>query len=221
MAAPLDPLAIVAGTGDAAFAVDEQGRIVIWNKGAERLLGHEAARVLGRPCHEVLCGEDVFGNRYCHEDCALIQMSRRREPILRFEMDVREASGDKVRAGFSVVVVPGPRASQFTIVHIFQPVSRGKEADDLIRKILSGPAITGPPPIQEGAYASASRQVPLTAREMEVLRLMAGGTGTREIADSLFISRATVRNHIQHILSKLEAHSKLEAVSLALRNRLI
>jgi len=51
--------------------------------------------------------------------------------------------------------------------------------------------------------------------------LVADGTGTSEIADTLFISVATVRNHVQNILRKLEVHSKLEAVAVALRSRLI
>ncbi len=216
-----DPLDIVASTADAAFGTDEEGRVVIWNKAAERLLGYDATRVLGKSCHAILCGKDVFGNRYCDEHCSLVQMVRRHEAVHHFEADVRRASGEPLRAAFSIVVVPGPRPSQFTLVHILQPATRGREADELIRRILTGspapdpPAIAGASPPREKAPAS------LTAREIEVLRLMADGKSTRKIADALFISTITVRNHIQHILQKLEAHSKVEAVSLAFRQRLI
>lgn len=57
----------------------------------------------------------------------------------------------------------------------------------------------------------------LTARERDVLSLLATGTTTPDIASALHISFATARNHIQNILTKLDAHSKLEAVAIAVR----
>jgi DNA-binding NarL/FixJ family response regulator len=61
----------------------------------------------------------------------------------------------------------------------------------------------------------------LTARESDVLRLLAAGRTTASMADELFLSTHTVRNHISSILSKLGAHSKLEAVAVAARDGLI
>lgn len=61
----------------------------------------------------------------------------------------------------------------------------------------------------------------LTGREREILELLASGTSTRLIADTLALSVHTVRNHVQSILGKLDAHSKLEAVAIALREELI
>jgi DNA-binding NarL/FixJ family response regulator len=56
----------------------------------------------------------------------------------------------------------------------------------------------------------------LTAREMEVLRLMAaGGLRNKDLALHLHLSLHTVRNHVQSVLAKLGAHSKLEAVIIA------
>jgi DNA-binding CsgD family transcriptional regulator len=64
----------------------------------------------------------------------------------------------------------------------------------------------------------ASNDVPpLTSREAEILRWVAAGLPNKEVARTLGISLATVRNHIHSILEKLEVHSKLEAVSLAFR----
>ena len=54
----------------------------------------------------------------------------------------------------------------------------------------------------------------LTAREREVLDLLAQGLDGPGIAERLFLSQATVRNHIQHILTKIEVHSHVEAVAL-------
>ena len=61
----------------------------------------------------------------------------------------------------------------------------------------------------------------LTARELEVLQLLAKGRSTDAIARELFISINTVRNHVSNILNKLGAHSKLEAVAIAARDKLI
>jgi DNA-binding NarL/FixJ family response regulator len=61
----------------------------------------------------------------------------------------------------------------------------------------------------------------LTSREVQILQSLADGRSTSDVADALFISRLTVQSHVKSILSKLGAHSKLEAVSLALRHGLI
>lgn len=61
----------------------------------------------------------------------------------------------------------------------------------------------------------------LTEREIEVLRLVALGHANKTVARDLTLSVHTVRNHVQSILTKLGAHSKLEAVSIAVREKLI
>ena len=61
----------------------------------------------------------------------------------------------------------------------------------------------------------------LTRRERDILRLLAAAVPTSEIATQLFISHATARNHIQAVISKLGAHTKLEAVTIALRENIV
>jgi len=61
----------------------------------------------------------------------------------------------------------------------------------------------------------------LTARELEVLRLLASGASTKTISGKLCISPSTVKNHTQNILSKLKAHSRLEAEALSHRYNLL
>jgi PAS domain S-box-containing protein len=211
-----DPLDLVAGTADAVVGTDEEGRIVIWNKAAERLLGHSAAEVLGKPCHDVLCGMDTFGNRFCDESCAVERMVRRREAVRHFELDLRSAAQKRIAASVSIVVVPGPRPTQHTVLHLLQPLQDGSDSFRLVERIGTPANLQQTPGPSRDVPSS-----PLTGREIEVLRLLADGTGTEEIANSLFISVTTVRNHVQNILRKLDVHSKLEAVSLALRGHLI
>jgi len=61
----------------------------------------------------------------------------------------------------------------------------------------------------------------LTDREEEVLRLLAAGSSTQEIADELVISIKTVGGHVQRILTKLGVHSQVQAVAKAYREGLV
>ncbi len=61
----------------------------------------------------------------------------------------------------------------------------------------------------------------LTPRELEILALLAKGASTTEVAEASHISNNTVRTHVQRIISKLGAHSKLEAVAIARNHNLI
>jgi NarL family two-component system response regulator LiaR len=61
---------------------------------------------------------------------------------------------------------------------------------------------------------------PLTAREVEVLRLVAQGRGNRDIAEKLVITEATVRTHVSNIMSKLHLASRTQAALFALREGL-
>ncbi|BCY28402.1 response regulator [Flavobacterium okayamense] len=64
-------------------------------------------------------------------------------------------------------------------------------------------------------------EVKLTTREIEVLEQLSKGLSYSVIAENLFLSPSTVRKHIENIYSKLQVHSKLEAVQKAKRNNLI
>ena len=61
----------------------------------------------------------------------------------------------------------------------------------------------------------------LTEREMEVLQLVMGGNRNRDIADRLFISEETVKAHIKHIMEKLGAIDRTQAVTIGLRRGLL
>ncbi len=61
----------------------------------------------------------------------------------------------------------------------------------------------------------------LSERELEVLELIVNGCENQEIADSLFISIQTVRNHIRHIYEKLHVHSKSQAVAKAIKEGIV
>jgi LuxR family maltose regulon positive regulatory protein len=56
---------------------------------------------------------------------------------------------------------------------------------------------------------------PLSERELEILRLLADGLNSREIAQRLYLSVGTVRWYLKHIYGKLDAHSRSEAIARA------
>ena len=61
----------------------------------------------------------------------------------------------------------------------------------------------------------------LTAREREILQLLADGMSNADVAQKLFISQETVKSHVRHILTKLEADTRTHAVAIALREAII
>jgi predicted ATPase/DNA-binding CsgD family transcriptional regulator len=74
---------------------------------------------------------------------------------------------------------------------------------------------------QSPARPSAAEAAGLSRREQEVLRQLAEGKSNPEIAEALFIGRATVKTHVVNILSKLDARSRTEAVAVAQRRGLL
>jgi DNA-binding NarL/FixJ family response regulator len=68
---------------------------------------------------------------------------------------------------------------------------------------------------------SRSEEYYLTVRESEILHTLVLGLDNQEIADKLFISRETVRNHIKHVYEKLHVHSKSQAVAKAIKQGLV
>jgi LuxR family maltose regulon positive regulatory protein len=72
-----------------------------------------------------------------------------------------------------------------------------------------------PPVIRSTPGRSNALIEPLTARELEVLRLLAAGRGTHAIAQGLIVSKGTVKRHVSNLIRKLDAHSRLEAVARA------
>lgn len=77
------------------------------------------------------------------------------------------------------------------------------------------------PPDVASQLAEHMGEEALTAREIEVLQKVAGGNRNKDIADRLFISEETVKVHIKHIMEKLGAKDRTEAVAIALRRGII
>jgi PAS domain S-box-containing protein len=215
---------IFNNTADGLLAVDRQQRIVHWNEAAEVLLGFKARETLGGRCYEVIGGRDESGCLVCREACAGLAMALRREPVPNHNLLVRTKPGREVWTNVSTILMTSSRKHPFVLVHLFRDVSRQKETERIVERLLLAAAKFS---VFPGTDSPITPRLPslsmnhLTGREREVLRLLASGVSTKAVAQKLFISRFTARNHVQKILAKLKVHSRLEAATLALRNGLL
>ena len=196
----------VASTAEPAFVSRPSAGVVAWNRAAERLLGYQEAEILGKPCHSILCGRDIYGNPYCNGNCPIFALALGREAVSRFEVICRSAAGEDVPAEVSIVVLPTDHDDEPALLHLLRSLDRNPVPTEFAWDLTR---------------TAASQAVRPTPRQLEVLRLLAEGHGTHKIADLLCISDVTVRNHIENLLQRLEVHSRLEAVSVARRAGLI
>ncbi len=201
--------AVLARTGDGVCAVAAEGRVVLWNRAAETILGWSAREVMGRPCCDVFVGIDDHGNRLCYKGCHVMSLVKLGEPVQHFDMQTRTKSGRPVWLDISVLEAPSRGPGGALAIHLFRDVTTTRELLRLVHERLQAPST---PPDEVTA---------LTRRELEVLRLMAGGANTKALAERLHVSPATVRNHAQNIFAKLGVHSRLEAVAYATQHHLI
>lgn len=94
-----------------------------------------------------------------------------------------------------------------------------KELMEVLRRVHSGKRII--PPEIAGQLAEYVGEAPLTAREIEVLRHLAGGNRNRDIAEILCVTEDTVKAHIKHLMEKLGANDRTQAVAIAVRRGFI
>ncbi len=132
------------------------------------------------------------------------------------------------------VVVLTASAAEHVLVQAIEAgasgfVSKTRSLDEVtsaVRAAASGEALISPEMLARllprlGRTGAAARPQELTEREREVLSLLADGLTNAAIAERLVVSVHTVRNHIANLSAKLGAHSKLEALSIAVREGLL
>jgi DNA-binding NarL/FixJ family response regulator len=139
---------------------------------------------------------------------ALATAARERPAVVLLDVHLPDIPGyevlrrlrDEFGDGLAIVFVSGKRTEEFD-----RTAGMLLGADDSIDR---------------SSAARAPETSNLTPRELEVLKLLADGLGQKKIAQSLFITQKTVATHIQRILTKLDVHSRAEAVAYAHRNQL-
>ena len=193
-----------------AYVMDMDRRILLWNRSAERILGHEAEQVVGRQCYEVLFGLPEQPAVPTCVDCLTVRLaeSRRIAPVAQVRM--RCASGERKRIGVMTLTVPASKDEQAALVHLFHeraPLLSGGESE----RIISG-RVSPAPPMHSGQTGTGRRSAPLTRRELDVVRLLAVGEAVASICRRLHLSEHTVLNHIRNARERLDVANRLELV---------
>ena len=183
---------------------------------------------LSRAQHIRVIGEASDGEQ------AIALVERRKPDVV--VMDVRMPGMDGLEATKQITEkVPGTAVLIFTAFSERSLLARGldsgakgyilKEAphDMLLRaieRVAKGEGYVDPALMP--AFLSGKDQTDmLTAREREILQLLADGMSNADVASKLFISQETVKSHVRHILTKLEADTRTHAVAIALRESII
>lgn len=195
-------------TKEAVFATDSTHRIVYQNPVFSQMLQCPAAQILGRKCHEVLQGRTLDGHRFCGVDCPAGRDLVCGRAVDNFDLVISRPNRQLMWLSVGGFALP-QAVDHAAAIFVLRPVNAFQ-------------AVTGFP----GAAArkedlSQKKVTPLTRREQQILQLLANGSNTDAIAQTLHISHITVRRHAQNLFTKLDVHSRAEAVSYAYRHHLV
>ncbi len=210
--------ALLRGTSDAAIAVAPDGRIRCCNVAAVLLFGRPPEEINSKYCVELLSGEGAHGEPVCSHDCAARTRAMAGHPTDAFDCSIQTESGRRW-VNVSTITLPVHEGGVL-IIHLIRDVDSKKRLESLTRHFLDQISGLSGEKVEE-LLGAPTPHLDLSAREQEVLKLLAQGHSTRDIATDLNLSVATVRNHVNHILQRLSAHSRTEAVLRAVRERLI
>lgn len=180
-------------SGEALMAFGPDLRVDTWNEELESLTGIPASEAIGLPCWEALGGLDERGAMICHPGCSAARLAREGWPIPSCRIAIRTADGRKLVTMSTIAAVNADRTA--VGLHLFRPTP--------------------------GAEPEPAPEFHLTARQQEVIELIAEGAQAKVIAARLGIAEVTVRNHIRAILLQLGCHSQLEALAEARRRRIL
>jgi PAS domain S-box-containing protein len=202
--------AIVESSQDAIIGKTLAGVITSWNSGAERMYGYAADEIIGNNISELIpC--DRAG-----ELEPIIERVKRGESVQHFE--TQRVCKDGTILDMCVAISPIRDASGAVTgaSTVARDVTEILRATTYRRKLEAE--------LAHRVQSRALEDTPgddLTPRELEVLGLLASGLINKQVARRLGLRLNTVRNHSQHILYKLHAHSRLEAVATAVRDGII
>jgi DNA-binding NarL/FixJ family response regulator len=106
-----------------------------------------------------------------------------------------------------------PMTAEDAAAELRADAAAGRRAGEVVESVLAAAGHRG--------MRQRDRPAGLTVREVDVLRLVARGMSSRQIADRLVISPKTARNHIEHIYTKIDASSRVTASLFAVRQGLL
>src|SRR5215471_8265060 len=182
--------------------------------------GEEAVRVAGESLPDVVLMDIRMPRSSGIEACrALKDVAPSAKIVMLTISDEEEDLFDAIRAGAS-----GYLLKDIPLDEVAGAVRAVHGGQSLINPSMAAKLLTEFAAMARRDEEEPPQRVPaprLTEREIEVLRLVARGMNNRDIAKELFISENTVKNHVRNILEKLQIHSRMEAVMIAVREKLI
>ena len=184
---------IEARTGDAVYVVGPDYTIVHWDERMESLSGVLSKDALGKRCYEAVMGVSEGGEPFCAHGCAVMHLAREGRPVSSYEMRIRTRSGTRRWVSASNLTIETDEGPY--LVHLLRDTQGTHDALEMARGLIQLSS-------KEDAPAPRRHDVPaLTPRQLEVLKLLSEGNSVREIGKELYLSEATVRNHVRSLLS--------------------
>ena len=225
-------------TGEAMFVVGGNFQILRWSKRATELLGFEEEEALGRRCYELLVGTDGRNPGICGRDCPVLTGSRRSPKVPDYDLLSRSADGKYKWLNMTTLILegaPNGRNERRQVMHLIRDVTDKRSVEEFARVLaVTLRASAGIPSSRSDAgkglnsgtrpttVTDSSTNVPqLPPREMQVLRLLAQGMSTKELAAAMGVAPVTARNHVSRLLNRLGVGTRLEAVVYGARTELI
>jgi PAS domain S-box-containing protein len=236
-----------ARTADAVFVLDPEHCIVYWDGRAESLTGLLAEETIGKPCKEIFgaeCegeAESTFSNEHHYYSAmsSAMKLAEAGHPSPGgYEMRIPTRWGKERWVGVSSLSLQTDEGTY--LIHLLRDTHAEHETLQMARALLAGGFSSSVDARREelskedlslgrgkdtyrGTYRDTyNRDIPeLTPRQLEVLGMLASGKSAKEICSELYLSQATVRNHIRALLLALGAHSQLEALAKARRAGLL
>ncbi len=170
--------------------------------------------------------------RELHPDVVLMDVHMPKRTGIEAASSIREALPD---AKILMLTISDEEADLYDSIkagasgYLLKEISIDEVAD-AVRSVWAGQSRISPSMASKllAEFAAISQRADdrqltakLTDREIQVLQLVAKGLNNKEIAEQLFISENTVKNHIRNILDKLHLHSRMEAVVYAVKEKLL
>ncbi len=198
---------IAARTGDAVYVVGPDYSIVHWDAQMESLTGTLSEEALGKPCYEAVMGQSEGGEPFCAHGCSVMHLAQAHRPVSSYEMRIKTRSGERRWVNVSNLTVESEEGPY--LVHLLRDSQGTHDALQMAHGLIQlSSKEEVPAPIRRGIPA-------LTPRQLEVLKLLSEGKSVKEIGLELYLSEATVRNHVRSLLQALGAHSQLEVLAKA------
>lgn len=131
-------------TGDGACTLNENHRVVSWNKAAETLLGYSREEALGKIGWQLLAGQTLDGRPFCRPHCLLRELLGQNETIASFNLLLRHRSGQRVPVSVSTIPIPpsinGGKPGM--LVHMWRPLHVSPTEKQLRIYLLGATAVT-------------------------------------------------------------------------------